>query len=188
MAKFAEYNIPLKSIKTDVQIFDFLLNDDYFKKINSPEVQQGNVTAKVTIRKKANLFEISFDLSGTVKVPCDRCLDEMEQPIEHKDKLQVKLGERFSEEGDIVIIPEAEGAINIAWFLYEFIVLNIPIKHVHQSGECNKTMVGKLKKHIARQKDDDEEESIDFDDEDIITDEVPTDPRWDGLRNIFENN
>ena len=37
--------------------------------------------------------------------------------------------------------------INIAWFLYEFIALNIPMKHVHAPGKCNKGMVGKLSKH-----------------------------------------
>jgi hypothetical protein len=52
-------------------------------------------------------------------------------------------------------------------------------------------MVGKLKKHITRQKSDDDDISdLDFDDtdDDVETDEVPTDPRWDGLQNIFENN
>lgn len=190
MAKFAQYNIPLKGLKAESQIFDFELNSDYFKKIDSPEVQRGKVNAVVTVRKKANLFDLTFELNGIVQIPCDRCLDDMDQPIQYKDKLQVKFGAEFSEEGDIVVIPEADGAINIAWFLYEFIVLNIPIKHVHAPGECNKTMVGKLKKHIARQKtDDDEMDNDDFDDDDdLTTDEVPTDPRWDGLQNIFENN
>ena len=115
----------------------------------------------------------------------------MNQSIQYKEKLQVKFGESFSEEGDIVIVPESDGAINIAWFLYEFIVLNIPIKHVHVTGECNKTMVSKLKKHITRQKnvDDDEAEDISFDDdEDISVEDTATDPRWDGLQNILENN
>ncbi|MFV0392114.1 MAG: YceD family protein [Paludibacteraceae bacterium] len=189
MAKFDLYNIPLKSLKTDIQVFDYILDDEYLKKINSPEVQRGNVKAKVTVRKRANLFDLTFELEGLVQIPCDRCLDDMDQAIHHKDKLQVKFGEKFSEEGDTVIIPESDGAINIAWFLYEFIVLNIPMKHVHPTGECNKTMVGKLKKHITRQKTDEDTDDIDFDDEDDdSTDEVPTDPRWDGLLNIFENN
>lgn len=190
MSKFGQYNIPLKGLSTESQKFEFELDETYFKKIDSPEVQRGNVKAVVTVKKKANLFDLAFDLNGEIQIPCDRCLDDMNQPIQYKDQLQVKFGEEFSEDGDIVVVPEHEGAINIAWFLYEFIVLNIPIKHVHAPGECNKTMVGKLKKHITRQKtDDDDAVDLDFDDdEDIITDEVPTDPRWDGLQNIFENN
>ena len=193
MAKFAQYNIPLKSSSADSQTFYFVLDDCYFKKIDSPEVQRGNVTATVIVNKKPTLFELSFDLNGMVQIPCDRCLDDMEQPIQHKDHLQVKFGDSFSEEGDIVVVPENEGVINIAWFLYEFIVLNIPIKHVHTPGQCNKMMVGKLKKYITRQKSDDDDsiDDVDFSDDDadeITTDEVPTDPRWDGLQNILDNN
>jgi uncharacterized metal-binding protein YceD (DUF177 family) len=164
----------------------------YFKKIDSPEVQKGKVTAKVSVQKKTNTYELSFLLNGTIIIPCDRCLDDMEQLINYKEKLQVKFGDTFSEEDEIVIVPESEGAINIAWFLYEFIVLNIPIKHVHATGECNKMMVTKLKKHITRKKDDDDDETsaLDFDDEedDFSTDDSQTDPRWDGLPNITENN
>jgi uncharacterized metal-binding protein YceD (DUF177 family) len=192
MSKFELYNVVLKDIGDETRIFEYDLDDVYFKKIDSPEVQKGNVKAKVNVQKKLATFEIQFFLEGFVTIPCDRCLDDMEQPIRYKEKLQVKFGNSFSEEDEIVIVPESEGAINIAWFLYEFIVLNIPMKHVHATGECNKTMVVKLKRHITRQKDDDEEEdnstSVFDDDDDFTPDEVQTDPRWDGLQNITENN
>jgi len=191
MSKFELYNVVLKDINNETRIIEFELDDAYFKKIDSPEVQRGNVKAKVSVQKKLSTFDIQFVLDGSIIIPCDRCLDDMEQPIHYKEKLQVKFGDKFAEEDEIVIVPESEGAINVAWFLYEFIVLNIPIKHVHATGECNKTMVVKLKKHITRQKDDtdDENSSLDFDDDDdFTTEEIQTDPRWDGLQNITENN
>jgi uncharacterized metal-binding protein YceD (DUF177 family) len=79
----------------------------------------------------------------------------MNQQIHYKESLDVKFGSKFSEENDIVIVPEAEGAINVAWFLYEFIVLNIPVKHVHAPGECDKSMINKLKKHLPSSKGND---------------------------------
>lgn len=193
MSKFELYNIVLKDIIDETRVFEFDLDKAFFKKIDSPEVQIGNVKAKVSVHKKVNTYELSFVLDGMITIPCDRCLDNMEQAIHYKEKLLVKFGDKFSEEDEIVIVPESEGAINIAWFLYEFIVLNIPMKHVHPTGECNKTMVGKLKKHITRQKsdddDDDDSPALEFDDDDdFTTDEKQTDPRWDGLQNITENN
>lgn len=187
MSKFELYNVVLKDLSTEIRVFEYVLDDVYFKKIDSPEVQKGIVNAKVTVQKKATSFELSFVLDGIVKVPCNRCLDDMDQTISYKEKLQVKFGAVFSEEDEIVIVPESEGAINVAWFLYEFIVLNIPIKHVHASGECNKTMVTKLKKHITRSKDDDEND-VDFDDDEVEIEDTTTDPRWDGLQNILDNN
>jgi len=192
MSKFEQYNIRLKDLNDEIQQFEYDLNEEYFKKIDSEEVRKGNLKAIVKVQRKQNLYELKFTIDGTILIPCDRCLDLMEQSIQYKEKLQVKFGDRFSEEDDIVIVPESDGGINIAWFLYEFIVLNIPIKHVHPTGECNKTMVTKLKKHITRQKDDDDEDGtppiFDDDDDDFIADEVQTDPRWDGLQNISENN
>jgi Predicted metal-binding, possibly nucleic acid-binding protein len=191
MSKFELYNIVLKDINDETRIIDYDLDDAYFKKIDSPEVQKGNVKAKVTVQRKQSAYELQFLLDGSVFIPCDRCLDEMEQQIHYKEKLQVKFGDKFADEDDFVIVPEYEGAINVAWFLYEFIVLNIPIKHVHATGECNKTMVSKLKRHITHQKDDDSDESssLEFDDDDdFTTKEIQTDPRWDSLQNITENN
>ncbi len=191
MSKFELYNIVLKDLNSETRTVEFDLNDEYFKKIDSPEVQKGNIKAKVSVQKKLSTFELTFSIDGSILIPCDRCLDDMEQPIHYKEKLQVKFGDKFDEIDEIVIVPEADGGINVAWFLYEFIVLNIPMKHVHAPGECNKTMVTKLKKHITRHKsdDDDEDSGLEFDDEDDFSvDEVQTDPRWDSLQNISENN
>jgi len=192
MSKFEQYNIVLKDISTEIHNFEFDLDDVYFKKIDSPEVQKGKVKAKVSVKKILSIYELNFQLDGTIIIPCDRCLDDMELTIRYKEKLQVKFGTTFSEEDEIVIVPESDGGINIAWFLYEFIVLNIPIKHVHAAGECNKTMVTKLKTHITRKKSDDDDDDNSLmeldDDDDFSTDETQTDPRWEGLPNITENN
>lgn len=189
MGKFDQYNIQLKDFGSAKQTFEYLLENDYFAKINSPEVQKGILKAMVIVVKKTNLFELKINIDGKVLMPCDRCLDEMEQPIHAKDTIQVKLGDSFSEEGDVVIIPETDGAINIAWFLYEIIVLNIPLKHIHQPGECNKMMVVKLKKHLTHKKIDDEDglDDDDVGDDDMEEKSIHTDPRWDGLKNIFDN-
>lgn len=190
MSKFRLYNISLKDQSEDVQVYEYTLDDEYFAKIDSPEVKKGNVAAKVTVQKQIATYDLSFELEGKIMVPCDRCLDDMEQPIGHQEVIAVKLGSTYSEENEIVVIPESEGIINIAWFLYEFIVLNIPIKHVHAPGECNKTMVTKLKRHITRHKDDQEDNSLfEADDDDDSAEDTTVDPRWESLQNInFDGN
>ena len=190
MSKFGQYNIVLKDITDGTRVNEYELDDVYFAKIDSPEVQKGKVRAKVSVVKKTDVYEISFNLEGTILIPCNRCLDDMEQYIKHSEKIQVKFGKTYSEDNEIVIIPESEGSINVAWFLYEFIVLNIPIKHIHAPGECNKNMVDKLKRHITRQKDDTEDNSLfEIDDDDLTTEDSQVDPRWDNLQNInFDNN
>ena len=176
-------------MQQDVQICEYLLDSLFFTNIGSEDIQKGRVNARLTISKKGGAFDLSFTFSGVVVVPCDRCLDDMDLPIETTAHLIVKFGKDYAEESDeIVVIPEVEGKINLTWFLYEFIALAIPIKHVHAPGKCNKQMTSKLKKHTA--KSDDDGQSFESDDADdvIITDEDSneerTDPRWDILRGL----
>ena len=72
----------------------------------------------------------------------------MEIPVDIDDELKVKMGATFSDENDIVVVPEEDGYINVAWFIYEFIALSLPMKHVHAPGKCNKAMMGALSKHL----------------------------------------
>lgn len=191
MSKFGQYNIVLKDITDEIREYTFDLNDEYFTRIDSPEVKKGSVSARVKVQKKIDIYELDFSLEGVILIPCNRCLDDMEQPIRHDEKVRVKFGSNYSEENETVVVPESEGSINVAWFLYEFIVLNIPLKHAHAPGECNKTMVSKLKRHISRQKDDtDENPLFDLDDDDdVTTEDTQADPRWESLQNInFDNN
>jgi uncharacterized metal-binding protein YceD (DUF177 family) len=110
----------------------------------------------------------------------------MEQPIESDDRLRVKLGVEYSEEDDIVVVPEEDGYINVAWFIYEFIALSIPMKHVHAPGKCNKDMVNKLSKHLRVSADDEEDEFDSIVDTDDRPQEI--DPRWNELKKILDNN
>ena len=100
--------------------------------------------------------------------------------------MRVKLGVEYSEEDDIVVVPEEDGYINVAWFIYEFIALSIPMKHVHAPGKFNKEMVNKLSKHLRVVKD---EEDDDFEDMvDVEEEPREIDPRWSELKKILDNN
>lgn len=197
MGKFDVYKIPLKDLAIGSHTYEYTLNNLFFKDIDGPEVQKGKVSVQVVVKRSGQAFEMNFDIKGVVQIPCDRCLDDMDQEVESKTDLVVKFGKDYAEESDkIIVIPEAEGEINLAWFLYEFIALAIPMRHVHPVGKCSKGMVSKLKKHIAKSDDEGgwEDESVDFiDDEelDIQNDEKEekeTDPRWDGLKKLIDNN
>lgn len=191
MGKFDIYNVSLKGNQPDIREIEYVLDNDFFKKIDGNEVQKGKLSVQLTVKRTTVAFEFSFNIQGVVFVPCDRCLDEMEVPVETTEKLFVKLGKEYAEESDnMIVIPEEEGQINLAWFMYEFVALCIPMKHVHGPGKCNKTMSSKLKKHMTKSSDDDDDSSIDFDDieEETDTNVIETDPRWDDLKKFIDNN
>ena len=191
MGKFDLYKVELKNLSPGVHEYEYFLENKFFVDIDGDEVQKGKVKVNLTVKRTSMVFDMNFQLEGIVYVPCDRCLDDMELPVSTQNKLVVKFGKEYAEESEeIVIIPEEEGEINLAWFIYEFIALAIPMKHIHAPGKCNKAMSSKPKKHTARRADDEDE----FDEEaadDIVVDDdaadIPSDPRWDALKGLVEN-
>ncbi len=181
LEKFESYSVDLKNLTPGVHEYEYFLENKFFTDIEGDQVHNGRIHASLTIRKLSMMFELNFKLEGFAVIPCDRCLEDMEQPIKTTNRLVVKFGTEYAEEGDdIIIIPETEGKINLAWFFYEFIALAIPLKHIHAPGKCDETMMFKLKEHTARSADN--EDGKDNADSNI-------DPRWAALKNLLvENN
>ncbi len=174
MGRFDKYNVDLKGLKAEPLVMEFALDNDFFAGIDGEEFQKGTVKAVVTAKKNRDVFEFVFELEGTVVVPCDRCLDDLEIDIETTNSLSVKFGADYADDGDIVIVPEQDGDLNIAWYLYEFIALALPMKRIHAPGKCNREMAGQLGKHMRGEKNNEEGDDTSFE----------MDPRWEGLKNI----
>lgn len=188
MGRFDDFRIDLKGMQETALSREYNLGNPFFINIDGSEFQKGKVDVQVDVKKKAGVYELKFHCKGVVYVPCDRCLDDIEIEVETNDTLPVKLGADYGEEGDAVIIPEDDGVINVAWYIYEFIALAIPMKHVHAPGKCNKEMMSRLKKHITVEEGDetfaDVEEGIEEVEAEIQAEE--TDPRWDELKKITD--
>lgn len=181
-------------MREDSCSYEYELGDAFFESIDAPEIRKGHLHVQLEVKKSIGVYYLSFHIEGFVVVPCDRCLDDMDIDVQTDNELKVKLGTIFSDEDDIVIVPEEDGFINVAWFLYEFVELSLPIKHVHAWEECNRQMMGALSKHLSVSVDeDDDEEEIINDVEDSLhanadDDNRPIDPRWDALKKILNNN
>ena len=164
------YIIDLKALHDDNAHFEYNVNDDFFAMLDTSEFQKGVAHVSVDVKKLADSFDINFQINGQVVVICDRCLDEMNQEVSSTNRLRVKFGSEYTDAGDdVVIVPEDEGSINVAWFIYEFIALAIPIRHV--------------KSHLSYDVAEDNDSS-----DDLAASERPMDPRWNGLKNLLDNN
>ena len=161
MCNIESFKIDLKALPQGASILEFKLDDSYFKAIDALDIQRGELSSSLSISRTDDFFELNFHTEGIVHIPCDICLDDMEQSIETDDRLLVRFGEDYSEEDDLVIVAENEGILDVAWFIYEFIALNIPIKHVHAPGKCNPAMIEMLQEHSAARSGEEEEETVD---------------------------
>ncbi|MCR4765998.1 MAG: DUF177 domain-containing protein [Bacteroidaceae bacterium] len=174
------FEIDLKAIE-DEGVFSYSLDDAFFKEIDAQDISGGQVEAQVIVKKMSASYELGLHVNGVITILCDRCLDDMIQPIEADTVLKVKFGPSYKDDGDdLIIVPEELGKVNVAWFLYEVVALSIPIQHVHEPGKCNEEMMKILKEHSGQFLED--ENNV------VNNDSNMTDPRWNDLKKLLNNN
>ncbi|MDR0836119.1 MAG: DUF177 domain-containing protein [Tannerella sp.] len=180
METLKRYEIDLKNLSPSSSItLDYEIGNDFFELVEGIEVRQGKVGVTVEVIEASSAYEMRFHTEGVVKVECDRCLDDVEMPVEADNKLLVTFGETYSETSDEhIIVSEEEGTINIAWFMYEFIVLALPLKRVHKEGECDENVASKLRELCVEEAGEEDTSETDGN--------SYTDPRWEALRKLIE--
>ena len=149
MSKLEQFNVDLKALSQGDNILSFVLDDAFFEAIEAPTVRRGRLQTTLTIHRTEDYFDLDFYTEGLVTVACDRCLDDLEQPISADDHLVAKFGTAYSEDDELVIVAENEGMLDVSWFIYQFVELSIPLRHVHAPGKCNPAMMKALEEHSA---------------------------------------
>lgn len=171
MYSLEPFQLDLKGLDEGSHRFEFSLSDEYFAAIEAPDIHAGSLSVALEVHRAGDFFELDFHTEGKVVVPCDLCLDDMEQPIVADNHMQAKFGEAYSEEDEQVTVPGDKGILDISWFVYEFIVLALPIRHVHAPGACNPAMLEALEAHsVARDGAEEATKSVD--------------PRWEKLEQL----
>jgi uncharacterized metal-binding protein YceD (DUF177 family) len=180
MSKTKEYVIPFVGLKLGKHKFEYQINNAFFEIFDYNEFQNSDIKVNVVLDKKSNLLEIEFKHKGTVNVPCDLTSEDFDLPVKGKLKLIVRFGDTYNNDNEeLLILPFGEFEIDIAQYMYEMIVLSIPLRRVHpgiKDGSLKTEALTKLKElAIEEQKKENKEEK----------EEENIDPRWDKLKQLL---
>ncbi len=176
MSWIDEYMIPFYGLKEGIHEYEFEASDQFFKHFDNPDVQGGNLNIDLTLKRKSSFLELGFGINGSLRVACDRCLEFFDHPVKANEELYIRLGEKEEEISDrVVMIPRDETRINVAQYIYEFSILNIPPQRFHPVGEdgkpeCDPEMLRKIEEHSPG-----EEKHV-------------MDPRWEVLSKLMKKN
>lgn len=134
-----EFEIAWQGLKPGPHVYAYDI-DDKFMQEHEADGSFSNWAARVTLRfdKHENFFMLHFDIGGSVSVPCDRCGDDFKLALWDEFDLIIKLtGEptdEIEDEDDVVFIPRSETVIDISNWLYEYVMLSIPLQRIHPDG------------------------------------------------------
>lgn len=152
--------------------FDFEITDEFFSHFEYSKIKNGALQVQVLLDKEEGFMSLTLQISGTVNLACDRCLNRIDYPIETTQVLIVNQGEESGEtdaDVDSIILADGETRMDVAQHVYEYINLALPLT-VNCDGlenvVCDEATLRKLK--AVEQTGNIE----------------TTDPRWDKLKDL----
>lgn len=162
-----DFIIPFIGLKLGKHSFDFKIDKTFLELFNYDEFEKLDTKVKLILDKKSTFLELNFKHKGVVELPCDRSGELFDLDIKGNLKLIVKFGEEFNNDHDeILILPHGSSDIDVSQYIYEMVLLSIPLKRLHPDYRKDKPLFTS----------DSESETNE------------TDPRWDNLKKITINN
>ncbi|MDR3180649.1 MAG: DUF177 domain-containing protein [Prevotellaceae bacterium] len=127
--------------------FTFDIDDLFFSLFEGSEIEHGKLFSEIVVEKQSALLQLDIKITGSVNVECDRCLDELDVPINYEGRLLVKFGQATNAteaDDEIMILDPGEDEIDLSQFLFDSINVSLPMQRIHSEGLCNKEMMEKL--------------------------------------------
>lgn len=174
MMQHKEFIIPFSGLKQGKHEFEYTIENKFFESFEYDEFNGANIKLDVTLNKMSTMMELEMKARGTVNVNCDLTSEPYDQKIKADLELVVKFGDEYNNDNDeILIIPHGEYQINIAQYVYEMLVLAVPLKKVHPG-----VLDGSLKSEVLDKLEELQPKDTKENKEDI-------DPRWDALKKLL---
>tara|TARA_R110002072_G_scaffold99763_4_gene219458 strand:+ start:727 stop:1266 length:540 start_codon:yes stop_codon:yes gene_type:complete len=176
MKALKEFIIQFVGLKIGKHHFEYKVEQTFFEHFEYEDFNDVNINVNLELEKKATLLELHFKISGWVNVNCDLTNEPYNQTIDNEFDLVVNFGDEYNDEHiDILIVPHGTYEISIQQYIYELIILAVPIKRIHpgvEDGTLDSEILEKLEELSPGLKENkDKEEDID--------------PRWNTLKKLL---
>lgn len=167
--------IPFSGMKEGDYSFSAELNNTFFEALEFSEIKKGNIKVAIEMECRQHLLNLEITIDGTVELECDRCGNNYSQEIEDQRNVVVNLNaDHFEDEDDLISLPQSQNNIDLSPYIYQYIVLAIPAKRVCPDNVgCDPEVIQKLNQLNAGENKNNDNS---------------TDPRWDALKNLKDNN
>lgn len=159
-----EFEIPYIGLKDGLHDFEYEIGAPFFEMLAVEHTDFETLNAKVglVLDKHPGFFQLKFNITGKVTLPCDRCGDSFTMDLWDEFDLIVKLSNaeeveetESEEDADIAYWPISNPILDVSEWIYEFILLSLPIQKVHPddaegNSTCNKESLEMLQMMKAR--------------------------------------
>lgn len=165
------YDLNFVNLAIGKHEFNYQVDTSLFETQGSTDFKEVNCSVRVYLNKQERLMSFDFEIDGNIKTICDRCGEELQIDLSVENNLVV----RFAEEADftddeVIFIKENDTSIDLGQFIYEYIMVGVPTRVVHEEGKCDPAVLRYLEEVSEEEEKKDNE----------------LDPRWEALKK-FKN-
>ena len=139
------YIIDAQTLQQSSFEFDLQVGMELFEAMEMTEFSAADYTFRVSGNKlTSNKLEITIEGEGSVVAQCDRCLDDLTLQAEAEGVMVVYFGDESKQfDGEEVTLQRGD-ELSIAQFVYDSIMLDLPIVRMHELEDCNPEMVARI--------------------------------------------
>ena len=160
-------------LKEGTHKFEYKIDKQFFESFKFDEFLDADFNVALDFNKKATLLELYFDCQGTGTVACDLTNEPFALPMKGSLDMVVKFGDEYNNDNEeVLILPHGEHQIDLSQYIYEMIVLAVPLKKTHPGiadGTLKSDILNKLEE-LSPEKNKEINE---------------IDPRWEDLKKLL---
>ncbi len=173
--------LKIKTLPFGTHAVECHVDESFFNTDEQTEVRRADVDVTLEVaRKSETTYHLEIACRGTLTIPCDRCLDDLDLPVDVDYRLNVEqMGTELDDSNEeLLIVPSEWRELDTAPIVRDTVLLTIPMTHCHENEEdCNPDMLDMLDSHRV--------EAVPEDD-DNRSETTGTDPRWEALKKLKE--
>jgi len=112
------------------------------------ETRDGSVAVEAAFfDTEKGLHRVQGEVSGTLTVRCQRCMEPMELPVRSGLKLQfVEGASKIEPEDDYEIVRMTRGPTSLLEVIEDELILALPMAPMHPEGRCSATVTAQSSK------------------------------------------
>ena len=136
--------IPLNGWAAQKQEFLFKAGVEFFQAFENEEIKDADVNVVCQAAKRGTDILLDLEISGSVTVVCDRCLDNLSLPVETDAELILRTregGEESADGREVLVHEPSDKEVDLGQVVYDYVCLSLPMQRVHPEGGCNPDVV-----------------------------------------------
>lgn len=125
------FELPIRSWPMGMYNEEYEINDSFFNQFESGLVTNGTFKVNCEIEKLIDSLIVKIDYLGFSKTQCDRCLAEIDLPMNGSNSYLINYSDAPRDEGEVIYINRDKASWNVAPLIWDSINLGFPYVRIY---------------------------------------------------------